>query len=246
MQSVILDPWMAERLQSERNFMRSLVQRATTDPAFRASDEFAHQVADTDETFGFAVNWVADGQPDDLCERLGQNWGRIFQGSLLKRLTLRLQLVDILLEGFQPSPVSDPEYDVFISHASEDEAFVGPHAEKLVELDLRVWYDGFELKAGDSLREQVEFGLRNSKFAIVVLSPAFCSKTWTQSELSGLVARQVRGKTTIIPVWYKMTIEEVTEFSPILADRIALDAAKLEIDEIGSLIAVIVRKSQRR
>ena len=44
------------------------------------------------------------------------------------------------------------EYDVFISHASEDkDSVVRPLAQALVAKGLKVWYDEFELKIGDSL-----------------------------------------------------------------------------------------------
>ena len=47
----------------------------------------------------------------------------------------------------------DKEYDVFISHASEDKEEVArPLAEALRKNGLSVWYDEFELKIGDSLR----------------------------------------------------------------------------------------------
>jgi hypothetical protein len=236
---------MADRLRDEREFMRSLSRKAMTNPDFRSSQNLAGQVAETDETFGFAFNWVADGQPAALCKRLGHSWERLFWGTPLKRLALRLQLLDVLLEGFEPSPALNPEYDVFISHASEDKCeFVRPLANELVELGIRVWYDEFTLVPGDSLREQIEFGLRNSKFAVVVLSPAFCSKPWTQLELNGLIARQVRGKTTIIPVWYNITIDAVTDYSPILADRVALNSENWTVEDIATHIAVIVRRSR--
>lgn len=75
----------------------------------------------------------------------------------------------------------------------------------------------------------------------MVLSPSFFAKSWTQLELNGLFAREVRGKSTIIPVWYNVTIEEVTEFSPILADRVALDSAILDVEDIAMFIGNIVR-----
>ncbi len=44
---------------------------------------------------------------------------------------------------------ADPEYDVFISHASEDkDEIVRPLANTLVEKGVKVWYDEFEMKIG--------------------------------------------------------------------------------------------------
>ena len=63
------------------------------------------------------------------------------------------------------------EYDVFISHASEDkDSVVRPLAIALKNKGINVWYDEFELKIGDSLRRKIDQGLSRSKFGIVVLS----------------------------------------------------------------------------
>ncbi len=62
-------------------------------------------------------------------------------------------------------------YDAFISHASEDkEEFVRPLAEHLNRNGLKVWYDEFTLKPGDSIRRSIDFGIKSSRYAIVVLS----------------------------------------------------------------------------
>ena len=74
---------------------------------------------------------------------------------------------------------SQLEYDVFISHASEDkEDVVRPPAQALVTKGLKVWYDEFELKIGDSLRRKIDRGLAKSHFGIVVLSKSFIKKYW--------------------------------------------------------------------
>jgi len=83
---------------------------------------------------------------------------------------------------------SKREYDVFISHASEDkDAVVRPLAIALKNKGLSVWYDEFELKIGDSLRRKIDKGLANSNFGIVVISRSFIKKGWTNYELDGLI-----------------------------------------------------------
>lgn len=64
----------------------------------------------------------------------------------------------------------EKEYDVFISHASEDkEEVVRPLANALKDRKLNVWYDEFELKIGDSLRQKIDKGVAKSKFGIIIL-----------------------------------------------------------------------------
>jgi hypothetical protein len=85
------------------------------------------------------------------------------------------------------------EFDVFISHASEDkETFVRPLAEALVARNLRPWYDEFTLRPGDSLRRSIDHGLLISQTGVVVLSPAFFRKRWPNYELDGLVQLETK------------------------------------------------------
>jgi len=58
------------------------------------------------------------------------------------------------------------DYDAFLSHASEDKStFVEPLAHELTKLGLKVWYDRFSLRVGDSLHDSIELGLSNSRYA---------------------------------------------------------------------------------
>ena len=119
--------------------------------------------------------------------------------------------------------VSTPqEWDIFICHAGEDkDGFVRPLAEGLRRSGLRVWYDEFTLKVGDSLRRAIDRGLQYSRFGVVVLSPPFFAKEWPQRELDGLVEKELGGRKVILPVWHNVTVEDVRGYSLTLADRVA-------------------------
>ncbi|WP_288740738.1 TIR domain-containing protein [uncultured Rheinheimera sp.] len=137
----------------------------------------------------------------------------------------------------------EPEvaYDLFISHASEDkEDLVRPLAVALEKLGVKVWYDEFTLKIGDSLRRSIDGGLSNSRFGTVVLSSSFFSKNWTQYELDGMTAKEMDGRKMILPIWHKVTKSEVIKFSPTLADKVALNSSVHSTEEIAQLIADVV------
>jgi hypothetical protein len=135
------------------------------------------------------------------------------------------------------------QYDVFVSHASEDkEDFVRPFANALVQKGLTVWYDEFELKVGDSLRRSIDNGLKNSKYGIVVLSEFFFKKEWPQKELDGLFAREVNGEKVILPLWHKISKNEVLGYSPLIADMVALNTSNFTIEELAKEIASVVLK----
>lgn len=126
-----------------------------------------------------------------------------------------------------------PEYDVFISHASEDkDSFVRPFAEKLTIAGITPFYDEMSLTWGDSLRRRIDQGLARSRFGIVVLSKNFFAKEWPQRELDGLVALEILGQSRILPIWHEVSKDEVARFSPPLADKLALNTSLLSVDEI--------------
>ena len=113
---------------------------------------------------------------------------------------------------------------------------VRPLAEKLLQLGLRVWYDEFEMKIGDSLRRKIDHGISNSRFGIVVLSPSFLGKGWTEYELDGLVANTVKGRQKLLPIWHDISSEAVMDYSPSLADKVALATHSTPIDDIAKNI----------
>ncbi len=236
------DDIMLARLADEREFMRMLLNRSRNEPEFRTSADFDDHIANLEETFFFPLDWIADGNPEEFCDRLGLDYEALSVGKPAQKLALRIQMLDSLLDGYRVNPAPDREYDAFISHATEDKAdFVRPLAEELRDLQVKVWYDEFELSVGDSLRRSIDHGISKSKYGIVVLSPAFLAKNWTQYELDGLVARQVNGNKVILPIWYKLSYSDVLEFSPSLADKVALDANRLEVGHIAMLINGVVR-----
>lgn len=176
---------------------------------------------------------------------------KILPGRLPSIREAPLSSVPSLIQGRRVASVHLPgvedadmvlEYDVFISHASEDkDNIVRPLANALQEAGLRVWYDEFELRIGDSLRRKIDMGLAHSRFGIVVLSQQFFRKGWTNYELDGLVTRTVTGEQILLPIWHNVSKQEVIEYSPSLADKVARNTATHTVDEIATEIAEVIR-----
>jgi hypothetical protein len=58
---------------------------------------------------------------------------------------------------------------------------------------------------------------------LVILSPSFFAKEWPQRELDGLTTREIAGSTKVIlPVWHEVDHAYVANFSPPLADKLAV------------------------
>ncbi|MCK4514941.1 MAG: toll/interleukin-1 receptor domain-containing protein, partial [Spirochaetaceae bacterium] len=134
------------------------------------------------------------------------------------------------------------EFDVFISHAGEDkQKIVRRLAERLRAEQIEVWYDEWSLVPGSSLRRSIDNGLRKSRFGVVILSPAFFRKAWPQWELDGLVQMHNSSNSRrIIPVWHDVGVQEVAEYSPPLADIVAIPTT-LGVDFVAQQILKIVR-----
>lgn len=141
----------------------------------------------------------------------------------------------------QPTQKEEKQYDVFVSHASEDKDYVDLLAERLKQEGLEVWYDTFEISWADDLRPTIDNGLKNSKVGLVILSNTFLGKKkWTEYELNGLFAREKDGNKVVFPIWHKIKRDDVALYSPVLADRVAKISDNL--DEIAAELKKILKK----
>lgn len=167
---------------------------------------------------------------------------RTLPGPLPVAQDAALSSVPSLIHGYDDADDFVPEHDVFISHASEDkEEFVRPLVKALEAKGLKVWYDEFTLRIGDSLRRKIDQGLANSKFGIVVLSESFFKKGWTNYELDGIVSRSVSGEQQLLPIWHKVSKADVMKYSPSLVDKVARSTITHTPEEIATEIADLIR-----
>jgi len=167
-----------------------------------------------------------------------------FQRNLNRELERQKQLTRETLEmqTVEKPKTENKEYDVFISHSSADkDDFVRPLATELQNLGIKVWFDEFELKIGDSLRRSIDQGLINSRYGIVVLSSSFFKRDWTNYELDGFVNKEMNGMKVILPIWHKVSKDEVQKFSLSLADKVALNSSIYSVKEIAEEINELIK-----
>ena len=73
-------------------------------------------------------------------------------------------------------------YDVFLSHSAKDKAVVRPLAKRLRADGLRVWFDEWEIKPGDSIPAKIEDGLEHSRVLLLSMSTNALGSDWAQLE----------------------------------------------------------------
>ena len=87
------------------------------------------------------------------------------------------------------------EYDVALSFAGEDRAFVEDCAEILRSLNINVFYDNYEkdVLLGKNLYNYLADIYQNrARFAVVFISEAYKKKRWTKHELEYITARKFK------------------------------------------------------
>lgn len=141
--------------------------------------------------------------------------------------------------------ITKKKWDVFICHATENKKTVAtPLAKKLKKAGLDVWYDEFELDWGSRLMRSINIGLKNSLFGIVILSKQFFKKDWAQRELEGLHSLSIANEENkILPLLYKMTHKQLTNYSPLLSD-IVYKKSDEGLDKITRSVIRLVKKKK--
>lgn len=140
-------------------------------------------------------------------------------------------------------------YDVFLSHATEDKDTVAiPIKKELEKLGLTVWIDVD--KANDlstmGLRKEIDSAIYNSKYAVIVLSPDYIRKAWTNREFDGITSMEMAKKQTLLCVWHNVTLNAVLEYSPPLANKFARETEKYATNEIANAFASIIAATKAK
>lgn len=197
--------------------------------------QISKKIADKSSEIARVQNSVSRAEDDESKKRLADDTRR--QRAYDQRIRqLESQLAERAAETVVPELKGDETgaiHDFFISHASEDkEEFVDGLVEKASTAGLDVWYDRLALDWGANLRQEIDRGLASAYFGVVVLSANFFRKPWPQYELDGLLQKDMLGSGRLLPIWHKVTIEEVIQHTPSLAGRLALNTSINSVDDI--------------
>lgn len=110
------------------------------------------------------------------------------------------------------------KYSVFVSHSSDDKIeYVDDLVREMRALDISVFYDSDVIGWGDNLKDQIDNGLNTCKLAVIVISPSYFGKEWTEYEIQSLLIRQNKeNDKLILPILYNVSKEELVRHYPLL------------------------------
>ena len=100
--------------------------------------------------------------------------------------------------------------DAFLSYSQEDKNFAQSIVKKLNESGIEVWWDEWEILAGDSIIQKIfTEGLSKADIFLIVLSNASINSNWVKEELDYAMIKKIEGEFRIIPL-----VKEKCEIPP--------------------------------
>jgi uncharacterized protein YjbI with pentapeptide repeats len=133
-------------------------------------------------------------------------------------------------------------FDVFISYASEDkETIVRPLGRKLQEMGYAVWLDESEMEGGEELVTSLDSAMLRARVGVMVVSPAFVGKKWTQYEVDRLLQMSRESGKKLLVVWHKVDEERVRAWSAAIAGRRAFATERYDINQLALQLARAIR-----
>jgi response regulator RpfG family c-di-GMP phosphodiesterase len=88
----------------------------------------------------------------------------------------------------------DINYDVFLSHSSEDKGAVCKIAENLKDAGLRVWFDSWAIPSGGDILHEIEKGIQQSRVLVLCMSPDSLKSDWVLMERTTALFRDPANK----------------------------------------------------
>lgn len=159
-----------------------------------------------DPETGAHADVFVDRQPGN-CLALRTKGSPAFARLLEKRLGVgagEVESIDVAAGVVAPK--------VYLAHATEDKPMVRPIAEYLMAHGVEVWFDEWDIEAGESLRQEMEGGLGWMTHFVVILTPTSITKPWVAREIDVGFTRLVGGKSRMVPLRVGVEIGELSQF----------------------------------
>ena len=97
--------------------------------------------------------------------------------------------------------VASRSHKVFISYKknSKAEGIAETIASRLSQQGINVWFDKWEVKAGDSIPGKIAEGFKGSDACLIFLSHEYGGSNWCTKEMNTALVKGIEGNLTVIP-----------------------------------------------
>lgn len=209
--------------------------------------DLSSRIAKKNEDLAKATSDLSSARQKEQEKRLKEQ-NKIFEDQERRLRQYELQQESLLKDATEAPTLTDrveplKEYDVFISHSADDkDDYVEELVRQLKEAGVKTWYDSDDIGWGKSIRESIDEGLACSKYGIVILSPSFIEKYWTNYELNGILTKQSStGQNVILPIWHNVTADDIKKKSYSLSDLRALNTALITTEEVVKRVQSLIK-----
>lgn len=130
---------------------------------------------------------------------------------------------------------------VFISYSSKNKDFAYKLANSLYNHGISVWWDEWEIKPGDIIVDKINFGISDSGYFLLILTPESTSSEYVKTEWTSAFTLACNKKDLkIIPI-----LKETCEIPTILQGRKYIDFRKSYKTQIKILINSLLDELKR-
>src|SRR5438105_6103332 len=92
----------------------------------------------------------------------------------------------------------------FLAHASEDKVLARRIAISLTDNGIPTFFDEWEIRTGDSIRQKIDQGLWNCTHFLVLLTENSIVKPWVNAEIDGAFAQKMEGLCELLPIRFNL------------------------------------------
>jgi hypothetical protein len=135
------------------------------------------------------------------------------------------------------------EYDVFVSYSHQDALFVQSLVDALEARGVKAWYDGGELRVGESFMQKIGDALEQSRYFLLAISPDYLVSQWTPFELGVALSAESTKGALVIPVLVRKS--DLSALPGPLRKRPFLDATQASAEEIAAEVAEVVKQDSK-
>ena len=134
-------------------------------------------------------------------------------------------------------------FDLFVSYSHHNKIELAiPIVNELLKKGVKVWFDKFEIRTGDSITDKINEGLRDARYGLILISPYYIKSNWARQELNAFFKKQITlQQKFILPIWYEISIADMFNYFPLLSDYRAIRIeSDFNLDEVVSEILTVI------